>query len=124
MRTPLLLLFIVLFLALAGCVIDAPVDGAAKADSAKATRVAPPGEAYRTFYLHGRMNVRAGPDTTHAILWKLERGDSIRMGPKDSLGWALIEPTHGEGAGYIWRKSNLVRSYPPPKARPSRRRRR
>ena len=110
----------VLALVAGACVAEAPSDRIA-ADSVARPAVAPPGAGYTTFYIHGRMNVRAGPDTTFPILWKVERGDSIRMSPKDERGWARIEPTHGEGAGYIWRKSNLVRSYPPPM--PGRRRR-
>ncbi len=74
-----------------------------------------PGGAKDDFYVHSAMNVRSGPGEEHAVLWTVKRGERVRLGPKDTNGWAAVFLPGGSGvpAGYLYRASEQVRSYAP-----------
>ena len=67
------------------------------------------------FYVHSAMNVRSGPGEEHRVLWTMKRGERVRLGPKDTNGWAAVFLPGGPGvpAGYLYRASDQVRSYAP-----------
>ncbi|HEX8276414.1 MAG TPA: SH3 domain-containing protein [Longimicrobiaceae bacterium] len=85
------------------------------ADTAASAGEAGTGE---DFWVHSEMNVRSGPGEEHPVLRTAERGERVRLGPKDADGWAPVLPPDGTGgpAGYLYRASDQVRTYPPPAA--------
>ena len=73
----------------------------------------PSSSAYETFHLHGAMNVRTGPGKEYERVRTLERGATVRLGPKNARGWATVFDGGGAPTGYLYRASDNVRSYPP-----------
>lgn len=65
------------------------------------------------FYAHVTLNVRSGPGTNYPVVRTVQRGQGMRLGPKDGNGWAQIYPPYGNPDGYVYRASEQVRSYAP-----------
>ena len=80
--------------------------GAARAAEDTATTRA------QEFYLHGPMNLRGGPATSFGVLRTLQKGEKVQLGLKDASGWAVLYLS-GVAAGYLYRGSDLVKSWPP-----------
>lgn len=73
-----------------------------------------PAPVTEEFYIHGALNVRSGPGQDHQVLRALRRGERVRLGPKGPTGWAPLYPSYGSSPdGYVYRASDLVRSYAP-----------
>lgn len=64
-------------------------------------------------YIHRTLNVRSQPNRSAAIVRTLQRGDRVRMGPKDANGWAPVYDGDAP-SGYAWRESDAVQLGPPP----------
>jgi hypothetical protein len=62
-------------------------------------------------YIHGALNVRSGPGRGYPIVRTLQSGDVVQLGPAESHGWARLYATGARE--YVYRASDLVRSYPP-----------
>jgi len=59
------------------------------------------------------VNVRRGPGKTYPVVRTLSRGAAVELGPADANGWAELYAFGGARDGYIYRKSELVRTTPP-----------
>jgi hypothetical protein len=77
-----------------------------------------PPAAPEDFYLHGELNVRTGPGQDYPRVRTLSRGERVRLGPKAADGWAELYSAGWTSEGYVYRGSDLVRSYAP-RARPA-----
>src|SRR5688572_26109650 len=64
-------------------------------------------------YSHETLNVRSAPNRNGSIVRTLQRGDRVRMGPKDARGWAQVYSGDAP-SGYAWRESDAVQLGPPP----------
>jgi hypothetical protein len=90
---------------------SSPLLSAGSYETTKAPTASPPSE---TFYIHGAVNVRSGPGKEHPVIRTLARGAAVQLGPADANGWAELYAFGGAREGYIYRKSDNVRSTPPP----------
>jgi hypothetical protein len=64
-------------------------------------------------FIHGMMNVRSGPGEGYPVTARLTRGSQVTLGPKDANGWAELRSADGAPGGYVFRASELVKSYRP-----------
>ena len=80
---------------------------------------APATEPHDVLYLHGDLNLRAAPGGSATLLRTLRRGEMVRLGPKDSRGWAPMYDAAGTRQGYVFRASRLVQAAPPSTSAPS-----
>ena len=103
------------FLALVGMCMsdDSSSDYSSSLSAVNTAAVAPSEPPPETFYAHGALNVRSGPGKEHSIVRTVKRGDVLRLGPKNSNGWATSYTASGTSEGYLYRASDLVKSAAP-----------
>lgn len=59
-------------------------------------------------YVHGTMNLRAGPGTSYDPIGQVHRGDTIRLMPQSSDGWSQVEGT----SAFIYSEHRNIRAEP------------
>ena len=128
-RTPLLLLAALALAACAGAAL--PADEPAPEGPPVAVATTPSGPAIvgadeagpamtARAYVHGSMNLRAGPGSQYPVVAEVGIGAELAIGRPDAGGWAKVydpgqfSATGGSAVrGWIYTKSTRLRATPP-----------
>jgi hypothetical protein len=114
------LLFLAMFATCLGSLSHAPDPPSYPRASTAATASNAPAESADNLYVHSEVNIRVAPDRSSSLVRTLDRGEALRVGPKDEHGWAPVYDYSGHVEGYVYRASDNIRTYAP-RARSTRR---